>query len=251
MPISHETLLLAKKYTDQLHAGGGTHYTGGHGIIVEGESIKIDVDVVVEQNDIQEVNESIALINQTIQQIDNSLNQTQSSLSSTQSSLSTLSQNVSENIQRLDAKDSDLQTQIDNLENGTTAIPVATAGKPGIVMPRQGLVVDRSGALNTTIQQYLDLTCGTIFLAPGQSKTIKLYHPCFIIYLEFYLVDSTNVASPYLLYMSNVTEGTITKGYLTATFDKQNGTYVSLTNKHTTNAMFVHYGCDDLKQTDD
>lgn len=39
--------------------------------------------------------------------------------------------------------------------------------------------------------------------------------------------------------------------YLTAIFDKQNGTYVSLTNKHTTNAMFVHYGCDDLKQTDD
>lgn len=48
MPISYETLLLAKKYAEQLHAGGGTHYTGGHGIIVEGEAIKIDTDVVAE-----------------------------------------------------------------------------------------------------------------------------------------------------------------------------------------------------------
>lgn len=251
MPISHETLLLAKKYAEQLHAGGGTHYTGGHGIVVEGESIGIDKDIVAEQGDIREVNESIASTNQSVQQVSNSLSQTQTSLSSTQNILSTLSQDISDNIQRLDNKDNDLQTQIDNLENGTTAIPVATAGKPGIVMPRQGLVVDRSGALNTTIQQYLDLTCGTVFLAPNQSKTIKLYHPCYIIYLEFYLVDSVNVAGSNLLYMSNVKNETETKGYLTATFDTKNGTYVSLTNNHKTNAMFIHYGCDDLKQTND
>lgn len=52
MPISHETLLLAKKYAEQLHAGGGMHYTGGHGIIVEGEAIIVDTDVVAEQNNL-------------------------------------------------------------------------------------------------------------------------------------------------------------------------------------------------------
>lgn len=50
MPISHETLNLAKKYAEQIHAGNGTHYTGGHGIVVEGESISIDKDVLMEVN---------------------------------------------------------------------------------------------------------------------------------------------------------------------------------------------------------
>lgn len=113
------------------------------------------------------------------------------------------------------------------------------------------LVIDRAGALKTTIQEYLDLTCGTVFLAPKQSKTIKLYHPCFVIYLEFYLVDSVNVAGSNLLYMSNVNNATETKGYLTATFDTDKGTYVALTNNHSTNCMFVNYGCKDLRQTDD
>lgn len=225
MPINHPTLALAKNHAERLHNGGGKDYGGGHGIVVDGEKIKIDESVVAELDDVEKVAQAVQATNQSLGQTNQSLNQTQQNLFTT--------------------------TQDLNEFKTSTAIPVATAGKPGIVMPRQGLVVDRAGTLNTTIQQYLDLTCGTVFLAPGQSKTIKLYHPCFIIYLEFYLVDSTNVASPYLLYMSNVTEETITKGYLTATFDKQNGTYVSLTNKHKTNAMFIHYGCDDLKQTDD
>lgn len=251
MPINHPTLALAKNHAERLHNGGGKDYGGGHGIIVDGEKIKIDESVVAQKTDVKEVSNNLETTKQILEQTNQSLNQTQQNLSTTTQNLNEFKISTNQNITKLNEKDTDLQNQINNIQNGTTAIPVATAGKPGIVMPRQGLVVDRAGALNTTIQQYLDLTCGTVFLAPGQSKTIKIYHPCFIIYLEFYLVDSTNVASPYLLYMSNVTEGTITKGYLTATFDKQNGTYVSLTNKHTTNAMFIHYGCDDLKQTDD
>lgn len=292
MPISHETLLLAKKYTDQLHAGGGTHYTGGHGIIVEGESIKIDSDVTAEQSDIRELTQAIETTNgnvdkanNAIAQLNSALTQTNATLDATkqdlsitkqdlittqqdlnntkedladinqaivdtQQNLSTFQTTTNQNMATLTAKDVDLQTQIDNLENGTTTIPVATAGKSGIVMPRQGLVIDRAGALNTTIQQYLDLTCGKVFLAPKESKTIKLYHPCYVVYLEFYLVDSVNVAGSNLLYMSNVNNATITKGYLTATFDTDKGTYIALTNNHSTNCMFVNYGCKDLRLVD-
>lgn len=251
MPINHPTLVLAKNHAERLHNGGGKDYGGGHGIVVDGEKIKIDESVVAELTDVEEVAQAVQVTNEALGLTNKSLSQIQQNLSVTAQDLSTFKTSTNQSITDLTAKDEDLQNQINNIQNGTTAIPVATAGKPGIVMPRQGLVVDRSGALNTTIQEYLDLTCGTVFLAPKQSKTIKLYHPCYIIYMEFYLVDSTNVASPYLLYMSNVTEGTITKSYLTATFDKQNGTYVSLTNNHSTNAMFIHYGCDDLRLTDD
>lgn len=251
MPINHPTLVLAKNHAERLHNGGGKDYGGGHGIVVDGEKIKIDESVVAELTDVEEVAQAVQAINEAIEQTNQSLSQTQQNLSTTTQDLNNFKTSTSQNVANLTAKDEDLQNQINNIQNGTTAIPVATAGKPGIVMPRQGLVIDRAGALNTTIQEYLDLTCGKVFLAPKQSKTIKLYHPCFIIYLEFYLVDSVNVAGSNLLYMSNVNNATATKGYLTATFDTQNGTYISLTNNHATNAMFVNYGCDDLRQTDD
>ena len=31
------------------------------------------------------------------------------------------------------------------------------------------------------------------------------------------------------------------------TFDIPNGNYITLTNNHPTNAMFIHYGCRDLR----
>lgn len=251
MAISHETLLLAKKHAEQLHAGGGTHYTGGHGIVVEGEAISIDKDIVAEKNEIKEVKSSLEETNNGLNQTKQSLNQTAQGLSGAKQDLAAFKEATGQNVENLNAKDKDLQTQIDNIKNGSTSIPVATSGKPGIVMPRQGLVIDRAGALKTIIQEYLDLACGTVFLGPKQSKTIKLYHPCYVIYLDFYLVDSVNVAGSNLLYMSNVKNETETKGYLTATFDTKNGTYIALTNNHSTNAMFINYGCDDLRQTDD
>lgn len=250
MPINHPTLVLAKNHAERLHNGGGKDYGGGHGIVVDGEKIKIDETVVAELDDVEQVAQAVQATNEVLGQTNQSLSQTQQSLSATIQDLNNFKTSTSQNITNLTNKDADLQTQIDNIQNGTTAIPVTTAGKPGIVMPRQGLVIDRAGALNTTIQQYLDLTCGKVFLAPNESKTIKLYHPCFVIYLEFYLVDSVNVASSSLLYMSNVNAATATKGYLTATFDTNKGTYISLTNNHSTNAMFVNYGCRDLRLTD-
>lgn len=251
MPIDHPTLVLAKNHAERLHNGGGKDYGGGHGIIVDGEQIKIDTDVVAQQSDIKEVNEAITTVSNNLKSTNSTLTQTNQAIASTQQSLSAFQSETNQKMTSLTNKDIDLQSQIDKIKNGTTAIPVATAGKPGIVMPRQGLVIDSNGALNTTIQQYLDLTCGKVFLAPGQSKVVKLYHPCYIVYLEFYLVDSVNVAGSNLLYMSNVKNETETKGYLTATFDTKNGTYITLTNNHSTNAMFVNYGCDDLRQIDD
>lgn len=250
MPISHETLLLAKKYAEQLHAGGGTHYTGGHGIVVEGEKISIDTDVVAEQAEVQGLSQKLESTKQDLALTNQDLANTKQDLSTAKQNLSDFQTETNKNVNALNEKDVDLQEQINNLENGTTAIPVATSGKPGIVMPRQGLVIDRAGALNTTIEQYLDLACGTIFLAPKESKVIKLYHPCYVIYLEFYLVDSVNAAGSNLLYMSNVNNETATKGYLTATFDTDKGTYITLTNNHSTNGMFIHYGCKDLRQVD-
>lgn len=268
---------------------GGTHYTGGHGVIVEGESIKIDTDVVVEQNDIREVTQAVEIaqdgvdkatadiqnLNTGLAEVKLSLNTAQKdfeiakqnldataqdltatkdnlagakqTLSETAQSFASFKDSTTQNVTALTNKDADLQTQIDNLENGTTTIPVATAGKPGIVMPRQGLSIDSSGALNATLQEYLDLGTGRVFLDHGQSKVVKLYYPCDSIYLEFYLIDTVNVAGSYSLFMSTVsTNETITKGNLTATFAR-NGTSISLTNNHATNAMFVNYGCADLK----
>lgn len=251
MPINHPTLALAKNHAERLHNGGGKDYGGGHGIIVDGEKIKIDESVVAELSDVEEISQAVQATSQALEQTNQSLNQTQQNLSITIQDLNEFKTLTNQNVNKLNEKDTDLQNQINNIQNGTTAIPVATSGKPGIVMPRQGLVIDRSGALNTTIEQYLDLTCGTVFLTPGQSKVIKLYHSCYVVYLEFYLVDSVNVAGSNLLYMSNVNNATATKGYLTATFDTDKGTYIALTNNHSTNCMFVHYGCRDLRQTDD
>ena len=76
---------------------------------------------------------------------------------------------------------------------------------------------------------------------------VQLYYPCY----KIYLVDTVNVATSSLLCMSNVGAETSTKVYLTATFDIQNGTYITLTNNHAINAMFINYGCDDLMQTAD
>lgn len=247
MPIDHPTLVLAKNHAERLHNGGGKDYSGGHGIVVDGEYIKVDTAVVAEQTDIQDVEASVQAVSSGLSSTNQTLAQTNQALLTTQQDLASFEQTTTVSVNQLTAKDADLQTQINNIKNGTTQIPVATAGTPGIVMPRQGLAIDSSGALNTTIQQYIDLGTGRVFLDHKQSKVIKLYYPCNSIYLEFYLIDTVNVAGSYALFMSTVsTEATITKGNLTATFSRD-GTSISLTNNHATNAMFVSYGCADLK----
>lgn len=247
MPIDHPTLVLAKNHAERLHNGGGKDYSGGHGIVVDGEQIKIDTTVVAEQSDVVAVAANVQTVSSRLNSTNQTLTQTNQTLATTQQGLSTLEQSTTASVAQLNAKDTDLQNQINNIKNGTMAIPVATAGKPGIVMPRQGLSIDSSGALNATLQEYLDLGTGRVFLDHGQSKVVKLYHPCDSIYLEFYLIDTVNVAGSYSLFMSTVsTNETITKGNLTATFAR-NGTSIALTNNHATNAMFVNYGCADLK----
>ena len=247
MPIDHPTLVLAKNHAERLHNGGGKDYSGGHGIVVDGEQIKIDTTVVAEQIDIQDVEASVQAVSSELSSTNQTLTQTNQSLLTTQQDLVSFEQSTTASITQLTAKDTDLQTQINNIKNGTTAIPVATAGKPGIVMPRQGLSIDSSGALNATLQEYLDMGTGRVFLDHKESKVIKLFKPCYSIYLEFYLIDTVNVAGSNSLFMNTAsTAETITKGYLTATFSKD-GNSISLTNNHTTNAMFVSYGCADLK----
>lgn len=245
MPISHETLLLAKKYAEQLHAGGGTHYTGGHGIIVEGEAIKVDVDVVAQQSDIQEINKTLETTNSDLNNTKTTLSQTQQELSTTKQDLSTFKTTINQNITNLNNKDTELQQQIDNIKTGETQLPIATAGTLGIVMPRQGLSIDRSGALNTTIQEYGDLGSGVVFLDHGQSKVLKFYYPCNSVYLEFHLVDTTSIAGSNLLYMNTSGTLTITRGSLTASLNPD-GLSITLTNSHGTNTMFILYGCADI-----
>lgn len=247
MPIDHPTLVLAKNHAERLHNGGGKDYSGGHGIVVDGEYIKVDTAVVAEQTDIQDVTASIQTVSNGLNSTNQTLTQTNQTLAITQQGLSTLEQSTATSVTQLTTKDTDLQTQIDNIKNGITAIPVATAGKPGIVMPRQGLSIDSSGALNATLQEYLDMGTGRVFLDHKESKVIKLFKPCYSIYLEFYLIDTVNVAGSNSLFMNTAsTAETITKGYLTATFSKD-GNSISLTNNHTTNAMFVSYGCADFR----
>lgn len=246
MPINHPTLALAKNHAERLHNGGGKDYGGGHGIIVDGEKIKIDTTIVAEISDIEKVQAEIENNQHDIELLNTNLGYTNKDLNTTTQSLSDYKHTNNQEIANLKVKDNNLQTQIDNLENGTTAIPVATAGKPGIVMPRRGLAIDSSGALNTTIQEYGDLGCGKVFLDHNQSKVVKLYYPCNSIYFEFHLVDTTGIAGSNLLFMNtSSTSETITRGYLTASFNKD-GLSFTVTNNHSTNAMFIDYGCADI-----
>lgn len=253
-------------------------YKSGEGIIIQDNIISVNGEIAKKQDISNALNNykpnvDLSEIENELQELNDNFNTATQQIKTNQQDITNIKQNVESNtlninnntqkinnhtlrLNNLETKDTELvntdislQQQIDDLKtyNENYEIPIATAGSLSVVMPRQGLVVDRVGALNTTIQQYLDLSCGMVFLPPNSSKTVKLYHPCYIIYLEFYLVDSVNVASPYMLYMSNITDKTITKNYLTATFDTENGTYVALTNNHSTNGMFVHYGCDDLR----
>ena len=76
MPINHPTLALAKNHAERLHNGGGKDYDGGHGIIVDGEKIKIDETVVAELSDVKEVSSNLEATNQALKQTNQSLNQT-------------------------------------------------------------------------------------------------------------------------------------------------------------------------------
>lgn len=125
IPISHETLLLAKKYAEQLHAGGGTHYTGGHGIVVEGENISIDKDVVVENIKVQEVESNLENTNDKLNQTEQNLNQVGQDLSFAKQELNSLKQETDNNVTRIDNNIDDLQNQIDNIQYVDGVIPVA------------------------------------------------------------------------------------------------------------------------------
>lgn len=139
-------------------------------------------------------------------------------------------------------------TGIDISEDGTisatsspAATNIATEIEPGIVKPGEGLSIHDDGTLDATIQQYGDLDSGVVFLNPNQTKIIKLYHTCTGIYLDFHLVDTTNVAESYIMYLQTNETDTSTDTYLTATLS-QSGTDFTVTNSHSSNGMFILYG---------
>lgn len=139
-------------------------------------------------------------------------------------------------------------TGIDISEDGTisaTSSPavtnIATEIEPGIVKPGEGLSIHDDGTLDATIQQYGDLDSGVVFLNPNQTKIIKLYHTCTGVYLDFHLVDTTNVAESYIMYLQTNETDTSADTYLTATLS-QSGTDFTVTNNHTSNCMFILYG---------
>lgn len=137
---------------------------------------------------------------------------------------------------------------IDISEDGTisatsspAATNIATEIEPGIVKPGEGLSIHDDGTLDATIQQYGDLDSGVVFLNPNQTKIIKLYHTCTGVYLDFHLVDTTNVAESYIMYLQTNETDTSADTYLTATLS-QSGTDFTVTNNHTSNCMFILYG---------
>lgn len=197
MPISYETLSLAKKHAKQLFINKENSYVDGYGIIIEKEKISVDNEIIAEKNYVKQHNDI-------------------------------------------------LSQKIESVEQKIPIMSIATSDKLGVVKPKEGLHIDEEGNLKTTIQQYGDYSCGLVFLNHEETKTIKLFSPCYSIYLEFHLIDTIKVSNTSVLFLNTVsTKDTLTKGYLTATFDKR-GVEITLTNNHISNAMFIQYGCADI-----
>lgn len=241
MPISHETLLLAKKYAEQLHAGGGTHYTGGHGIIVEGEAIEIDKDVVAQQTDIHSLTQSIVEVETKANTNQTNIANANQSISQLNQGLSSTTQSLNQNVTRIDEEIDDLQNQINNIENGSANInyPITGVNKLGMMKPGQGLTASIDGTVKVNLEGYLDRNSGVLFLNPQESKLVNLKDACTAVYLDHHLVDNVNVASGRMLYLQ---PGENKVGnYLIGTFNSA-GTAFTVSNSHTTNGMFILWG---------
>lgn len=219
-------------------------YHSGDGIIIDGSTISINQEIAKKQDIVEALNKyepDLSGIDTTLQEFGEFLANTESQVTVNTENI----ENHTNKLSSLEGKDTNLQEQIDDLKqyNQTYNPPIATAGRAGLVMPRQGLHVEEDGTLDTTIQLYGDMGSGVVFLDHGETKNIKLYTPCHSLYIEFYLVDTVNVAGSNLLFIASYTEGVVTKGNLTASFDEVSFT---VTNNHATNAMFLKYGCADI-----
>lgn len=241
MPISHETLLLAKKYAEQLHAGGGTHYTGGHGIIVEGEAIKVDTDIVAEQNDISTLNKLINSVDSKVDTNKINIDATNQSISQINQDIDLITQSLNQNVSRIDVDIDNLQTQIDNIENGDIQInyPIAGVNKLGMMKPGQGLTASSDGTVKVNLEGYLDRNSGVLFLNPQESKLVNLKDACTGVYLDYHLVDTVNVAGSRMLYLQP--NDNKIGNYLIGTFNSS-GTAFTVSNSHTTNGMMILWG---------
>lgn len=78
------------------------------------------------------------------------------------------------------------------------------------------------------------------FLKPSELATITLPIACSQVFCAHCLVDNTNVAQNYLLYLSNNGESNSSQN-LTGTL-QTNGTTLLLTNSHSSNYMMIRIG---------
>lgn len=241
MPISHETLLLAKKYAEQLHAGGGTHYTGGRGIIVEGESIEIDKDIVAQQSDIRTLEQSINDVDSKTATNKNNIDIANQSISQLNQNVEVTNQELNQNIARVDSDIDDLQNQINNIKNGSVQVnyPITGVNKLGMMKPGQGLTASSDGTVKVNLEGYLDRNSGVLFLNPQESKLVNLKDACTAVYLDYHLVDSINVAGSRMLYLQP--NDNKVGNYLIGTFNST-GTAFTVSNSHTTNGMMILWG---------